>query len=161
MPAPRFRRRLAWPWAVTSHGEDFKVVAVIGDGALTGGMALEAINNAGTLKKNVIFVLNDNDKSISENVGAIHKYLGKLRSNRLYRKLRGAARQSLANLPMVGELAVEMAGRADRSMKEFWLPSKSGVIFAELGLTFLGPFDGHDIPLMVEVFQRARSLRGR
>ena len=142
------------------HGEDFKVVAVIGDGALTGGMALEAINNAGTLKKNVIFVLNDNDKSISENVGAIHKYLGKLRSDRLYRKLRGAARQSLANLPMVGELAVEMAGRADRSMKEFWLPSKSGVIFAELGLTFLGPFDGHNIPLMVEVFQRAKELEG-
>ncbi|HEY7350300.1 MAG TPA: 1-deoxy-D-xylulose-5-phosphate synthase [Ktedonobacterales bacterium] len=142
------------------RGEDFKVVAVIGDGALTGGMALEAINNAGTLKKNVIFVLNDNDKSISENVGAIHKYLGKVRSDPRYRKLRGAARQSLANLPMVGDLAVEMAGRADRSMKEFWLPSKSGVIFAELGLTFLGPFDGHDIPLMVEVFRRAKDLEG-
>ncbi len=142
------------------RGEDFKVVAVIGDGALTGGMALEAINNAGTLKKNVIFVLNDNDKSISENVGAIHKYLGKLRSDPRYRKLRGAARQSLANLPVVGDLAVEMAGRADRSMKEFWLPSKSGVIFAELGLTFLGPFDGHDIPLMVEVFRRAKELEG-
>ncbi len=142
------------------RGEDFKVVAVIGDGALTGGMALEAINNAGTLKKNVIFVLNDNEKSISENVGAIHKYLGKLRADPRYRKLRGAARQSLANLPVVGDLAVEMAGRADRSMKEFWLPSKSGVIFAELGLTFLGPFDGHDIPLMVEVFRRAKDLEG-
>lgn len=142
------------------RGEDFKVVAVIGDGALTGGMALEAINNAGALKKNLIFVLNDNDKSISENVGAIHKYLGKLRSDPRYRKLRGAARQSLANLPVVGDLAVEMAGRADRSMKEFWLPSKSGVIFAELGLTFLGPFDGHDIPLMVEVFRRAKELEG-
>ncbi len=142
------------------RGEDFKVVAVIGDGALTGGMALEAINNAGFLKKNIIFVLNDNDKSISENVGAIHKYLGKLRADPRYRKLRGAAKQSLANLPVVGDLAVEMAGRADRSMKEFWLPSKTGVIFAELGLTFLGPFDGHDIPLMVEVFRRAKELEG-
>jgi 1-deoxy-D-xylulose-5-phosphate synthase len=142
------------------RGEDFNVVAVIGDGALTGGMALEAINNAGTLRKKVIFVLNDNDKSISENVGAIHKHLGKLRTDPLYRKLRGAARQSLANLPVVGDLAVEMAGRADRSVKEFWLPSKSGVVFAELGLTFLGPFDGHNIPLMVEVFQRAKEIDG-
>jgi 1-deoxy-D-xylulose-5-phosphate synthase len=142
------------------RGENFNVVAVIGDGALTGGMALEALNNAGALKKKIIFVLNDNEKSISENVGAIHKYLGKLRADPRYRKLRGAAKQSLANLPVVGDLAVEMAGRADRSMKEFWLPSKSGVIFAELGLTFFGPFDGHDIPLMVEVFRRAKELEG-
>ncbi len=142
------------------RGEDCKVVAIIGDGALTGGMALEAINNAGTLKRNVIFVLNDNEKSISDNVGAIHKYLGKLRSDPRYRKLRGAAKQSLASLPVVGDLAVEVAGRADRSMKEFWLPSKSGVIFAELGLTFLGPFDGHDLPLLVEVFRRAKELQG-
>lgn len=142
------------------RGEDCKVVAIIGDGALTGGMALEALNNAGTLRRNVIFVLNDNDKSISENVGAIHKYLGKVRSDPRYRKLRGAAKQSLASLPVVGDLAVEVAGRADRSMKEFWLPSKSGVIFAELGLTFLGPFDGHDLPLLVEVFRRAKDLPG-
>jgi 1-deoxy-D-xylulose-5-phosphate synthase len=142
------------------RGEDCKVVAVIGDGALTGGMALEALNNAGALKRNVIFVLNDNDKSISDNVGAIHKYLGKVRSDPRYRKLRGAAKQSLASLPVVGDLAVEVAGRADRSMKEFWLPSKSGVIFAELGLTFLGPFDGHDLPLLVEVFRRAKDLPG-
>jgi 1-deoxy-D-xylulose-5-phosphate synthase len=101
------------------RGEDCKVVAVIGDGALTGGMALEALNNAGALKRNVIFVLNDNDKSISDNVGAIHKYLGKVRSDPRYRKLRGAAKQSLASLPVVGDLAVEVAGRADRSMKEF------------------------------------------
>jgi 1-deoxy-D-xylulose-5-phosphate synthase len=142
------------------RGENCKVVAIIGDGALTGGMALEAINNAGTLKRNVIFVLNDNDKSISDNVGAIHKYLGKVRADPRYRKLRGAAKQSLASLPVVGDLAVEVAGRADRSMKEFWLPSKSGVIFAELGLTFLGPFDGHDLPLLVEVFRRAKNLQG-
>jgi 1-deoxy-D-xylulose-5-phosphate synthase len=142
------------------RGEDCKVVAIIGDGALTGGMALEALNNAGALKRNVIFVLNDNEKSISDNVGAIHKYLGKLRSDPRYRKLRGAAKQSLASLPVVGDLAVEVAGRADRSMKEFWLPSKSGVIFAELGLTFLGPFDGHDLPLLVEVFRRAKDLQG-
>lgn len=142
------------------RGEDFKVVAIIGDGALTGGMALEALNNAGALKKNVIYVLNDNDKSISENVGAIHKYLGKLRSDPRYRKLRGAAKQSLANLPVVGDLAVEVAGRADRSVKEFWLPSKSGVIFSELGLQFFGPFDGHDLPTLIDVFQQAKHLEG-
>jgi len=142
------------------HGEDYKIVAIIGDGALTGGMALEAINNAGVLKKNVLFILNDNEKSISENVGAIHKYLGKLRSDPRYRKLRGAAKQSLASLPVVGDLAVEFASRADRSMKEFWLPSRSGVISAELGLTFLGPFDGHDLPLLVKVLDRAKELPG-
>jgi 1-deoxy-D-xylulose-5-phosphate synthase len=142
------------------RGEDYKVVAIIGDGALTGGMALEAINNAGALRRNIIFVLNDNDKSISDNVGAIHKYLGKLRTDPRYRKLRGAAKHSLRSLPVVGDLAVEVAGRADRSMKEFWLPSKGGVIFAELGLTFLGPFDGHDLPLLVEVFRRAKELEG-
>ncbi len=142
------------------RGEDYKIVAIIGDGALTGGMALEAINNAGVLKKNVLFILNDNEKSISENVGAIHKYLGKLRSDPRYRKLRGAAKQSLASLPVVGDLAVEFASRADRSMKEFWLPSRSGVISAELGLTFLGPFDGHDLPLLVKVLDRAKELPG-
>lgn len=140
-------------------GEHFKVVAIIGDGALTGGMALEAINNAGASKKDLIVVLNDNDKSISENVGALHAYLGKIRADRNFRRLRDVARHSLDHVPG-GELAKEMYNRTTRSAKEFVLPSRTGVIFEELGFTFLGPFDGHDTQAMVEVFNKAKEIGG-
>lgn len=141
------------------RGERFKVVAVIGDGALTGGMALEAINNAGALHKNLIIVLNDNDKSISDNVGALHQHLSKLRADKHFRRLRSAASHSLDLMPG-GGLAKEMAGRTARSAKEFVLPSRTGVIFEELGFTYLGPFDGHDTQTMIEVFRAAKELEG-
>jgi 1-deoxy-D-xylulose-5-phosphate synthase len=141
------------------RGEKFSVVAVIGDGALTGGMALEALNNAGALRKNLIVVLNDNDKSISDNVGALNAHLGKLRTDPNYLRLRNAASQSLKRVPG-GNLAKEVAGRTARSAKEFVLPSKTGVIFEELGFTFLGPFDGHNTQEMVEVFRKARQMEG-
>src|SRR5258708_5656546 len=145
------------------HGEDFKVVAIIGDGALTGGMALEAINNAGSLKKNLIIVLNDNDKSISDNVGALHNYLGKIRhveTSRSYRQLRDMAKGSIERLPVVGDKAREAAGRAEISFKNFVMHSKSGLIFEELGFKFFGPFDGHDLPLMVDVFENIKQVEG-
>jgi 1-deoxy-D-xylulose-5-phosphate synthase len=142
------------------RGERFKVVAIIGDGALTGGMALEAINNAGAMKRNLIVVLNDNDKSISDNVGALHAYLGKLRSGRGYRRLRSAAMHSFDLVPGVGDLAKEVAERTARSAKEFVLPSKTGVIFEELGFTFLGPFDGHNTQDLVALFKRAKEMDG-
>ncbi|HEX9058462.1 MAG TPA: 1-deoxy-D-xylulose-5-phosphate synthase [Ktedonobacterales bacterium] len=142
------------------HGEDFKVVAIIGDGALTGGMALEAINNAGALHRNLIIVLNDNDKSISDNVGALHAHLSQLRAGKSYTRLRNAAMTRLEAMPGVGEMAKEMAERSVRSAKEFVLPSKSGVIFEELGFTFLGPFDGHDTQGMIDIFRKAKALRG-
>src|SRR5690349_15786456 len=116
------------------QGQDFKVIAVIGDGALTGGMALEAINNAGSLKKNLIIVLNDNEKSISDNVGALSQHLSKLRKMRTspsYRHLREMAKSSIEHLPIVGDLAVGAAGRAENSFKHFILHSKGGVIFEE------------------------------
>ena len=141
------------------HGEHCSVVAIIGDGALTGGMALEALNNAGAMGKNLIVVLNDNDKSISDNVGALNAHLGKLRSDPNFRRLRNAASQSLKRVPG-GQLAKEVAGRTARSAKEFVLPSKTGVIFEELGFTFLGPFDGHNTMEMVEVFRKARQMDG-
>jgi 1-deoxy-D-xylulose-5-phosphate synthase len=141
------------------RGEQFSVVAVIGDGALTGGMALEALNNAGALRKNLIVILNDNDKSISDNVGALNAHLGKLRSDPNFRRLRNAASQSLKHVPG-GQLAKEVAGRTARSAKEFVLPSKTGVIFEELGFTFLGPFDGHNTQEMVDVFRKARQMEG-
>lgn len=145
------------------QGEQRKVVAIIGDGALTGGMALEAINNAGSLKKNLIVVLNDNNKSISDNVGAINHYLGKLRqlqTSRSYQRLREMAKGSIEKLPMVGDKAREAAGRAEMSFKNFVLHSKSGLIFEELGFKFFGPFDGHDIPLLVDVFENIKQIEG-
>jgi len=144
-------------------GEDFKVVAIIGDGALTGGMDLEAINNAGSLKKNLIIVLNDNEKSISDNVGAIHHYLSKarhLQTLKSYQHLREMAKGSIEKLPVVGDKAREAAGRAESSFKHFVLPSKSGTIFEELGIKFFGPFDGHDLPLMIDVFENLKQLEG-
>ena len=144
-------------------GKDFKVVAVIGDGALTGGMALEAINNAGSLKKNLIIVLNDNEKSISDNVGALHHYLGKVRqveTSRSYRRLREMAKGSIEKLPMVGDKAREAAGRAEMSFKNFVMHSKTGLIFEELGIKFFGPFDGHNLPLMLDVFENIKHIEG-
>ncbi|HLZ29933.1 MAG TPA: 1-deoxy-D-xylulose-5-phosphate synthase [Chloroflexota bacterium] len=141
------------------HGETHKVVAVIGDGALTGGMALEAINNAGALKKDLIVVVNDNGKSISDNVGALHDYLGKLRTSRHLRRLSATVYESLGVVPG-GTLLRRVIGRALRSAKEFWLPSKSGVIFEELGFTFLGPFDGHNTSHLIEIFRKAKTLAG-
>jgi len=144
-------------------GEHTKVVAVIGDGALTGGMALEAINNAGSLKKNLIVVLNDNDKSISDNVGALHHYLGKARrmqTSKSYQRLREMAKGSIERLPMVGDKAREAAGRAETSFKHFVLHSKSGTVFEELGFKFFGPFDGHNLPLMLDVFENIKQIEG-
>jgi len=145
------------------QGKHNKVVAIIGDGALTGGMALEAINNAGSLKKNLIIVLNDNDKSISDNVGALHQYLGKVRKVQTtpsYRRLRAMARGSIERLPVVGDKAREAAGLAETSFKQFVMHSKTGAIFEELGLKFFGPFDGHDIPLLLDVFENVKQIEG-
>ncbi|QBD78420.1 1-deoxy-D-xylulose-5-phosphate synthase [Ktedonosporobacter rubrisoli] len=145
------------------QGKDFKVVAIIGDGALTGGMALEALNNAGSLKKNLIIVLNDNEKSISDNVGALHHYLGEVRrlqTTPSYRRLREMAKESIEKLPVVGDMAREAAGRAETSLKQFVMHSKSGAIFEELGIKFFGPFDGHDLPLMLDVFENVRQIAG-
>jgi 1-deoxy-D-xylulose-5-phosphate synthase len=144
-------------------GEHSKVVAVIGDGALTGGMALEAINNAGSLKKNLIVVLNDNDKSISDNVGALHHYLGKARrmqTSKSYQRLREMAKGSIERLPVVGDKAREAAGRAETSFKHFVLHSKSGTVFEELGFKFFGPFDGHDLSLLLDVFENIKQIEG-
>lgn len=145
------------------RGENCKVVAIIGDGALTGGMALEAINNAGSLRKNLIIVLNDNEKSISDNVGALHHYLGKARhmeTSRSYRRLREMAKGSIERLPVVGDRAREAAGRAETSFKNFVMHSKSGMIFEELGIKFFGPFDGHNLSLMVDVFENIKQIEG-
>src|SRR5260370_4612747 len=145
------------------QGQDFKVVAVIGDGALTGGMALEAINNVGSLKKNLIIVLNDNEKSISDNVGALHHYLGKVRqmeTSPSYRSLREMAKGSIKKLPVVGDKAREAAGRAEMSFKNILMHSKSDMLFEELGIKFFGPFDGHNLPQLLDVFENIKHIEG-
>lgn len=145
------------------QGESHKVVAIIGDGSLTGGMALEAINNAGSLKKNLIIVLNDNDKSISDNVGAISQYLGNVRrmqTSPSYQRLRDMAKGSINRLPVVGDKAREAAGRAETSFKQFMMHSKSGAIFEELGFKFFGPFDGHDMATLLDVFENVKHVDG-
>ncbi|MBV9707056.1 MAG: 1-deoxy-D-xylulose-5-phosphate synthase, partial [Chloroflexi bacterium] len=145
------------------QGQDFKVVAIIGDGALTGGMALEAINNAGSLKKNLIVVLNDNDKSISDNVGALHHYLTKVRqveTSPHYHRLREMAKALIERLPLVGKKAREAAGRAETSFKQFVMYNKNGAIFEELGFKFFGPFDGHNLPLLLDVFKNVKQMKG-
>ena len=145
------------------QGQDFKVIAVIGDGALTGGMALEAINNAGSLKKNLIIVLNDNEKSISDNVGALHHYLSNVRrmeTSPSYRRLREMAKGSIEKLPRVGDRAREAAGWAEMSIKNFVMHNKNGMIFEELGIKFFGPFDGHDLPHLLDVFENIKHVEG-
>lgn len=125
------------------QGEDYHVVAIIGDGALTGGMALEAINHAGFLKKRLIVILNDNNRSISDNVGALHAYFNTLRLNENYRRSQQSRVRALTS------------GSASAA-----LSTKSGVIFEELGFTFLGLVDGHNIQEMVEVFRAAQRVDG-
>ncbi|MBE3565488.1 MAG: 1-deoxy-D-xylulose-5-phosphate synthase [Thermogemmatispora sp.] len=145
------------------QGQDFKVVAIIGDGALTGGMALEALNNAGSLKKNLIIILNDNEKSISDNVGAIASVLAKARRMQTlpaYQRLREVTKGSIERLPVVGDVALEAAARAETSFKQFVLHSKSGTIFEELGFKFFGPFDGHDLALLIDVLENIKRIEG-
>jgi len=134
------------------------VVAVIGDGALTGGLALEGLNNAEQLKTNVIVVLNDNRMSISENVGAMALHLSKLRMAPLYQKVETRARETLEKMP-VGKTIARTAEGISHGVVRL-LGSKTGVLFEELGFTYLGPIDGHNTELMIEILESAKKLTG-
>lgn len=143
-----------------SRGEDFKCVAVIGDGALTGGMALEAINHAGHLPHTkLLVVLNDNDMSISAPVGALSTHLNRMRLSKPVQFLSGSAEEAVKHLPFLhGELPTELKTLKE-SMKRLAVP-KVGAVFEELGFTYVGPIDGHDIPEMVRTFQAAHRCDG-
>ncbi len=137
------------------QGDNYKVVAVIGDGALTGGMALEAINHAGHLPKtNLMVVLNDNEMSISPNVGAIPRYLNKLRLSPPVQFLSGNLEEQIKNLPLGPEL-----GRVKEGMKRLAVP-KVGAVFEELGFTYIGPIDGHNLEELVATFKAAHQHTG-
>ncbi|MGN1141785.1 MAG: 1-deoxy-D-xylulose-5-phosphate synthase [Oliverpabstia sp.] len=138
-------------------GEDFTVISVIGDGALTGGMAYEALNNAAELKKNFIIVLNDNEMSITKNVGGMSAYLGNIRTAAAYTELKMEVTQALKKIPKVGDGMVDAIHKTKSSIKQFVIP---GMLFENMGLTYLGPVDGHNIGQMIRVFHDAKRKQG-
>ncbi|PZV13758.1 MAG: 1-deoxy-D-xylulose-5-phosphate synthase [Leptolyngbya sp.] len=142
------------------QGDNYKVVAVIGDGALTGGMALEAINHAGHLPKtNLLVVLNDNEMSISPNVGAIPRYLNKMRLSPPVQFLAENLEEQIKHLPFVGDTISPDLARIKEGMKRLAVP-KVGAVFEELGFTYMGPIDGHNLEELVATFQQAHKHTG-
>ncbi|KGX90916.1 1-deoxy-D-xylulose-5-phosphate synthase [Pontibacillus halophilus JSM 076056 = DSM 19796] len=139
------------------QGADYSVVPVIGDGALTGGMALEALNHIGHEKKNMTVILNDNEMSIASNVGALHNMLGRMRSARKYHWVKDEMEILLKRIPAVGGRLATAAERIKDSMKYFMVP---GMFFEELGFTYYGPVDGHDFNDLSETIQYAKKTEG-
>lgn len=138
-------------------GGDNRVVALIGDGALTGGMALEALNHIGHEKKKMIVILNDNEMSIAPNVGALHHYLGKIRTDRHYQKAKDELQQLLSKIPAIGGKLAKTAERFKDSLKYLLV---SGILFEQFGLTYLGPVDGHDMEQLLDILRQADSIQG-
>ncbi|MBU9738950.1 1-deoxy-D-xylulose-5-phosphate synthase [Diplocloster agilis] len=132
-----------------------KVISVIGDGALTGGMAYEALNNASRLESNFIIVLNDNNMSISENVGGMSTYLSELRTADAYTGLKTGIYNSLSKIPVYGDKMIEQIRKTKSGLKQLIIP---GMLFEEMGITYLGPVDGHNVEQMVKIFHEAEKL---
>ncbi len=139
--------------AATNAGSDRNVIAILGDGALSGGMAYEALNNAGNMDANLLVVLNDNDMSISPNVGAMSNYLARILSGRVYTSMREGSKTVLSTIPPVWELAK----RAEEHMKGMIMP---GTLFEELGFNYIGPIDGHDLNTLIKTLRNLRQLKG-
>ena len=137
--------------------EKHSIVAVIGDGALTGGMAFEALNHAGQCKKNIIVVLNDNEMSISPNVGGMSDYLSKIRTTPIYSKFKDDVGTLIGNIPAIGKSVVKTAEKAKDCIKYFIVP---GVLFEELGFTYIGPVDGHNYSALCKAMKQCRSING-
>lgn len=138
-------------------GEEYHVVSVIGDGALTGGMAYEALNNAASLNKNFVIVLNDNKMSISENVGGISSYLSNLRTAESYTDLKSEVKKTLNKVPGIGPAMVQRIHKTKDSIKQLMIP---GMFFEDMGIKYLGPVNGHDCGRMIQVFQEAKKVNG-
>ncbi len=136
-------------------GEDYWVVSVIGDGALTGGMAYEALNNAARLKKNFIIVLNDNNMSISENVGGMSKYLSGIRTGDGYNDLKKGVVDVLERIPRLGSQMIDRIKRTKNGIKQLFIP---GMLFENMGITYLGPVDGHNIRMLQKTLLEAKKL---
>ena len=136
-------------------GEDYTVLAVIGDGALTGGMAYEALNNASKMKKNFIIILNDNEMSIAKNVGGMSTYLNGIRSNKGYTRFKENLASGLGKIPVVGNHLVERLKNTKNSIKQLLVP---GMLFENMGLTYLGPVDGHNLHALEQVIHEAKRI---
>ena len=136
-------------------GRPGDVIAVIGDGAMTAGLAFEGLNHAGHLRKKLIVVLNDNEMSISPNVGALSKYLSRIMTGPLYNRVKKETKQILEGLPRLGEPMLKMAQRAEDTVKGFFAP---GMLFEELGFAYVGPVDGHRLDALIEVFEKVRDF---
>lgn len=137
--------------------EKYNVISVIGDGALTGGMALEALNHAGNLNTDLIVVLNDNEMSISENVGGLSKYLNRIRTDPTYFKVKDDVENILRRIPAIGNSVANTAQKAKDTIRYFLLP---GDLFEELGFTYIGPVNGHDTDELIKVLNRAKNIKG-
>lgn len=137
--------------------ENYSVVSIIGDGALTGGMAYEALNNAASLKSNFIIVLNDNEMSITENVGGMSSYLSGLRTASAYTDFKMDVTKALNRIPGIGLGMVDAMRKTKSSIKQIIIP---GMLFEDMGLTYLGPVDGHNIPQLIKIFQEAKRFEG-
>ena len=137
--------------------ENYSVVSIIGDGALTGGMAFEALNNAARLKSNFIIVLNDNEMSITENVGGMSSYLSGLRTASAYTGFKMDVTKALNRIPGIGPGMVDAMRKTKSSIKQIIIP---GMLFEDMGLTYLGPVDGHNIPQLIKTFQEAKRFEG-
>ncbi len=139
------------------RGEKYNVIAVIGDGALTGGMALEALNNAGEINTDLLAVLNDNELSIDQNVGGLPSYLARLRADPKYYRLKEDIEFFLERIPAIGKTMLRSAERLKDSVKYLLVP---GILFEELGFTYLGPVDGHHISNLQDMMRQARKVKG-
>ena len=139
--------------AAQKAGLERRSVAIIGDGAMTAGMAFEALNNAGDMDANLLVILNDNDMSISNNVGALNNYLTKLLSSRFYDKVRSSGKKVLSAMPPM----MEFARRAEEHVKGMVLP---GTLFEEFGFNYIGPIDGHDLDALVDTLRNIKQLKG-
>ena len=139
------------------RGEDYSVISVIGDGSLTGGMAYEALNNAAQLETNFIIVLNDNHMSISENVGGMSKYLAGLRTADIYTGLKKGVTRTLERVPRIGDRMIAHIRKTKNSIKQLVVP---GMLFEDMGITYLGPIPGHDIGALYKAFGEAKRING-
>ncbi len=139
------------------NNDNHHVIAVIGDGAMTGGLAFEALNHIGQSEKDIIVILNDNEMSISPNVGGLSNYLNKIRTAPIYSKVKDDVENLISNIPAIGKTVMKTAEKAKDSIKYFFVP---GVLFEELGFTYIGPIDGHNYNALYEVMNRTKNIKG-
>jgi 1-deoxy-D-xylulose-5-phosphate synthase len=139
------------------QGDSFKVVTVTGDGAMTAGLAYEALNNAGAMESDLLVILNDNQMSIAPNVGSMHKYLTRVVTDPLYNRLKGEVWDLTGKIPRLSDEVRAVAHKLEESLKGFLTP---GLLFEELGFRYFGPIDGHDIDLLIDTLERLKDLRG-